>query len=190
MMSKNMEVRQIFAWQFERLPDEIKNTPEDRRTITLDNAVKLSVNYLALATGEYDHGVFENIYHFIEDYVTDYFELCFGLWKNCIETESQFFKNNYSKDKSLDMSWWPFFYNGMVLLAIAKQRGSTEFLKWFKKLADYPIEILIANDLDSAVEYLITIKTNRKIVEELFKKLIERNSKYYEYKLRWKANIK
>ncbi len=188
--SKKIEIRQIFIWQFERLPNEIKNTLENRRTITLDEAVKLSVSYLDLATGDYNHNVFENIYHFIEDYIDDYFDVCFDLWKKCIDTEGQFFKDNYSKNKLLDMYWWPFFYNGKVLLAIAKQQNNKEFLKWFKKLADYPIELLIANDLDSAVEYLITIKTNRKIVEKLFSRLIERNSKYYEFKQRWKQNIK
>ncbi len=190
MKNKKMDIRRIFAWQFERLPNEIKETPENKRTITLDGAVKLSASYLNLATEDYDQDVFETIYRLIEDYMSDYFEVCFNLWKKCIETESQFFKNNYAKDKLPDMYWWPFFYNGKILLAIEEHRGVEEYLKWFKKLADYPIDLLIANDLDSAVDYLTTVKIYKKDVEELFNRLIQRNSKYYEFKQRWKQNTK
>jgi len=177
----NPEIRHLFSWQFARLPDEVKETPE------FDAVMKFSASYLELATSSYDHETFDDIYRFIEDYIDQdqYFKLCFDLWTRCILTEEKFFKNNYSKDKLLEMYWWPFFYNGKIIVKIAEMKGSNDFLFWFKKLVDYPTDILIANDLDVAVEYLINLTQPRQDIEELFDKLMQRNPKYYEYKQRW-----
>lgn len=182
--SENPEVKQIFSWHFARLPDEVKDTPE------FGTSLKMAASYLKLATKVYDHRTFENIYHLVEDNIdSDYFLICFDLWKSCIETESTFFKENYTKDKLLEMYWWPFFYNGKILLKIAEKESVEEFLRWFDVLADYPNEILIANDLDNAVEHLTKIKTHKDVVQEVFKKLIKRNSKYYETKQKWLNNL-
>ena len=174
-------VRRVFTWQIARLPSEVKDKPE------FDLILKLTAEYLMFATDKYDHKVFENIYRFVEDYIEkdDYFDLCFDLWKACIKIEAKFFKDNFSKDKLQEMYWWPFFYNGKILIRIADQGGDDEFLKWFKILADYPTELYLANDLDIAVEHLITIKTRKKEVGSLLDSLMERNSKYYEFKQRW-----
>ncbi len=183
LQSDDSSVRRVFTWQIARLPNEVKDKPEFNSTL------KIAADYLVLATDKYDHSVFENIYRFVEDYIDngDYFELCFDLWKACIKTEAKFFRDNFSKDKLQEMYWWPFFYNGKILLRIASQKGDDEFLKWFKVLADYPAELYLANDLDTAVEHLITIKIDNKEVESLLDRLMERNSKYYEYKQRWLA---
>lgn len=180
--SDNPEIKQIFAWQIARLPNEVKDTP------TFAETVKLAAHYFDYMTATYDHRTFENIYRFIEDYIEEYFDVCFNLWKKCIETEYQYFRNNYIKGKLQEMYWWPFFYNGKILVKIAQVKGTQEFLNWFKQLADYPIDLLIANDLDVAVEYLTTIKIPKEKIEKLFAKLIERNPKYYEYKQKWLKN--
>lgn len=181
LKSEDSDIRRVFTWQIARLPNEVKDRPE------FSSILKLAADYLMLATDKYDHNVFGNIYRFVEDYIDndEYFEFCFDLWKACIKTEAKFFKDNFSKDKLQEMYWWPFFYNGKILLRIAGQKGNGEFLKWFKVLADYPAELYLANDLDVAVEHLITIKTNKEAVESLLDKLMERNSKYYECKQRW-----
>lgn len=181
LKSDDPDIRRVFTWQIARLPNEVKNKPE------FDSILKLTRDYLMIATTKYDHGAFENIYRFVEDYIDkdEYFEMCFDLWKACIKTESKFFKDNFSKDRFQEMYWWPFFYNGKVLMRIAVQKGNDEFLKWFKVLIDYPVELYLANDLDVAVEHLITIKTDKQVVESLLDRLMEKNSKYYEFKQRW-----
>lgn len=181
LKSDEPDIRRVFTWQIARLPNEVKDKPE------FDSILKLTTDYLMIATAKYDHSVFENIYHFVEDYIDkdEYFEICFDLWKVCIKTEAKFFKDNFSNDKLQDMYWWPFFYNGKILMRIAVQKGNDEFLKWFKVLTDYPAELYLANDLDVAVEHLITIRTNKQAVERLLDRLMERNSKYYEFKQRW-----
>ncbi|KXK09227.1 MAG: hypothetical protein UZ21_OP11001000285 [Microgenomates bacterium OLB22] len=87
------------------------------------------------------------------------------------------------------MYWWPFFYNGKILLRILDRKGLAEFLKWLGVLVDYPIELYLANDLDNVVDRLVTIKSEQSKVEKLFSKLIERNSKYYEYKQKWLRQV-
>ena len=180
LKSTNPEVRRIFAWQFERLPNENKEQ--------LNQLFDVAYRYLLILTENYDHDVFNNIYRFIEEYIGERFDECFNLWKKCIDKEKKYFDKNYNKERLQDMYWWPFFYNGKVLLKIAEVKGEGEFLTWFKKLADYPTDLLIANDLDLAVEYLITIKTHKKQVEKLFLRLMERNSKYYVHKQKWMQN--
>ncbi len=71
---------------------------------------------------------------------------------------------------------------------IAQVKGDQEFFSWFKKLVDYPIDLLIANDLDVAVKYLTSIKTHKEQVEKLFARLMKRNPKYYESKQKWLNN--
>jgi len=177
--SDNSEIKQIFAWQMVRIPHEVKDTPKFK------DSIKLAAHYLEYMTAVYDHRTFENIYRFIEDYIEESFDVCFDLWKKCIGTESQYFRDNYTKDNLSEMYWWPFFYNGKILVKIAQVKGNQEFLDWFKKLVDYPIDLLVANDLDVAVEYLTSIKTHREEVEKLFARLMERNPKYYDYKQKW-----
>ncbi|MHA1401444.1 MAG: hypothetical protein ACTSQE_13930 [Candidatus Heimdallarchaeaceae archaeon] len=183
-------VRAKLAWQLERLPDEIKNSPS--KSVNLAKAIKLSAKYLLELANVYDHKVFSNIYRFVEEYIEDYFEICFKLWKKCIETESKYFKENWSEEKLHEMYWWPFFYNGKILVTVLKNRNEKEFLKWFGKLAKYPSKALIANDLDMAVEELINITDEeyRKVIEDLFKLLVQRNPKYYDLKQRWLENYK
>lgn len=185
LQNDDLNIRRVFTWQIARLPNEVKDKPES------DSTFKLAADYLMLATDKYDHSVFENVYRFIEDYIDNdhYFELCFNLWKACIKTEAKFFKVNFSKDKLQEMYWWPFFYNGKILLRIADQKGNEKFLKWFKILADYPAGLYLANDLDDAVERLTTVKGNSEGVEELLDKLMERDSKYYEFKQRWLKKV-
>jgi len=179
---KNYEIRRIFTWQFARLPDEVKNTPKFKESL------KLAAYYLILASKNYDHRAFENIYRFVEDYIDIDYETCINIWKKCINIEYKYFQKNYSQDKLTEMYWWPFFYNGKILLKIAEKEGILEFFNWFEKLADYPAELCIANDLDIVVDFLINITDYQDKVEVLLNRLMQRNSKYYEYKLNWIKN--
>ena len=181
-------VKTALAWQFVRLPDEISKTPKSQMTV--EEAVRLAASYLEILTSEYDHDVFNNIYRFIEDYIDIYFDDCFNLWTNCIKTESNFFKENFTKDKLIEMYWWPFHDNGKILLAIAKHKGDAEFLKWLEILVDYPIEMQIGYDIGEAVNYLIELKEPKDKVEKIFDRLMERSSNFYESKQAWSKNLK
>ena len=112
---------------------------------------------------------------------------CLELWKECVKTENVFFTTdgNYTSEKMIDMYWWPFSYNGKILVSLYDSEGSTEFLKWFAVLASYPIEFDIGHDVDIAVDILLSFPKDDASVDALFALLIKRNSRYYEYKQRW-----
>ena len=185
VLHEDFAVRRVFAWQFARIPLEIKNINIDKRTITFSDAIVLSAKYLEKMTGEYNHEVFENIYRFVSDYISDAFDVCFNLWSKCIDTESKFFKENLTKENWIELHWWPYFYNGKILVEIAQRKGDRVFLDYFRKLVEYPLEVDIANDLDDAVNVLIDTKTNHTEVEQIFARLISRNPKYYDDKKKW-----
>jgi len=183
------EIKTALSWQFNRLPDEISKTPKEKSQITVDEAIALAVSYLEILTSKYEQRVFNNIYRFIEDYIDSHFEECFVLWTKCLEREKPFL-TEAAKDKENvpNVYWWPFFYNGKILLAVAKHKGSTEYLKWFEFLANYPIEVLIANDLADAIGPLKKLPKDNKQVARIFDKLIERNANFLDDKQEWSKN--
>jgi len=178
--SDDPNIRATFAWQFARLPNENKGSETYSKEL-----FKIAFKYLILLTEKYEHSVFNDIYRFIEDYIEYEFEKCFQLWTACIGTESKFFKKNFTKDKLQETYWYPFHYNGKILLAIAKNKGNKEFLKWLRILTEYPKEMLIAYDLQDAVNYLKLLPKGDAEVETIFNKLIERDSKFYDSKQEW-----
>ncbi len=180
------EVKSDLSWQFNRLTDEISKTPKEKSQMTVDEAVALAVSYFKILINKYEHRVFENIYRFIEDYIDSYFEDCFKLWTKCLEVEKPFLiEAAKDKENVPNVYWWPFFYNGKILLAVAKHKGTTEYLKWFEFLADYPIEVLIANDLADAIGPLKKLPKSNKQVARIFNKLIERNPNFLDDKQEW-----
>lgn len=183
--SDDSNIRAAFAWQFARLPEENKGDQKYSKEL-FDIALK----YLKALSKEYSHNVFDDIYRFIEDYIDDEFEKCYQLWTKCIKAESKFFKDNFTKEKLQEMYWYPFHYNGKILLAIAKNRGNKEFLKWLRVLAEYPKEMLIAYDLQEAIDYLKLLPTGDAEVEVIFNSLIERDSKFYDSKQEWLKKAK
>jgi len=172
-------IRASIAWHFWRLPQEPK--------APFKKMFGIAVKYLKLLTNQYDHEAFKNIYRFIEDNIDKEPQKCLYLWKKCIETESVYFKQNWSKTELQQMSWWPFFYNGKILVKIYDHEGIEEFLKWFEILLDYPKQVRIAYDLDTAVEQLIQIRDEeyKRKIKKLLKKLVQRNLKYHEVKQKY-----
>lgn len=183
------EIKSVLSWQFNRLPDEISKTPKERSQITVAEAVALAFSYLEILTSKYEHRVFNNIYRFIEDYIDSHFEDCFLLWTKCLERERPFLREAVKdKENVPNVYWWPFFYNGKILLAVAKHKGYAEYLKWFEFLADYPIEVLVANDLMDAIVPLKKLPKDNKQAVKIFDKLINRNTNFYDAKQEWLKN--
>ena len=171
-------VKASFAWHFWRLPQE--------KGIDFNQAFTISYKYLATLTRSYSHPVFEDIYRFIDDNIPKKFEECFELWKMCLQEEKTYFESNIHSNNWQEMYWWPYFYNGKILSLVYDNAGTDEFLKWLGFLSDYPKKMLIANDLDIALNRLISLSKDNKKIENIFEKLIERNANYIDFQQRWK----
>ena len=93
------------------------------------------------------------------------------------------------EEKTYETSFWPFYYNGEILMIVKEKGGDEKFLNSFEFLLNYPKEANIG-DIDKAIEVLQDLepKYNPR-VEKIFDKLIDRNSSYYESKENWKRKI-
>ena len=80
--------------------------------------------------------------------------------------------------------WWPYFYNGSILLTVAKH-DFVKFLEDIEFLLGYPEEVVIATDLNSVVDYLARAVTNKSEVNQIFKKLLKRNASFYHQYEAW-----
>lgn len=176
-------VKSHIAWQFWQLPEEKK---EDKRFI------RLAFKYFKkLIKAGYEHETFERIYHFLEDWLDKYPVECLSLWKLSLSQEEPAIRKLSKNKEEFDRYYWfPFHYNGKLLVKLLEIEGKREFLKYFELLLDYPREVSIPMDINLAVDHLIKIKTNRKTVERIFSKLMERNSNFYESKKLWLINTK
>lgn len=166
-------IRSSFSWQFY---SAVKETE-----VNFDVAFK----YIRVLVEDYDRDVFRNIYMFIDHNIMKKFNECYYLWTNCLEREREYLNLNIENLEKSDVYWWPFFKNGKILNIVLDKRGLDEFLKWFKFLLDYPKEVLIANDLEIAVEKIVEFPKDDNRIEDIFKKLIERNPRYFDFKNRW-----
>ncbi len=180
------EVKSHLGWQFNRLPEEVgKSANKSKEGLTVNQAIKIAGYYLEILTSNYDQKVFSNIYRFVEDYMDADFDLCFNLWIKCLEKESQFLKKTSTKEELTEMSWFPFHYNGKILLKILERKGQAEFLKWLRFLAEYPEGVSVGLDFHKAVEKLINFPKNREI-KEIFDILINKRSvNFYDLKQKW-----
>ena len=167
-------IRSGFAWQFY---DAVKQSE-----INFEVAFK----YIKILVVSFDHDVFRNIYMFIESNINIKFEECYYLWTNCLISEREYIKSNFKDIDKANAYWWPYFYNGKILKLVLDKKGAEEFLKWFEFLLDYPKDVLIANDLELAIEKIIDFSKDDLRVERIFNKLIERNTKYLDFKNNWK----
>jgi hypothetical protein len=171
------EIRSKLAWEYWAL---IQEAYQDQ----FDQHFPIALEYLTLASQTYEHGVFENIYRFIDDCMDVRFDGCFALWKKCLKVEKAFFNKKFDP---YQMHWWPHHYNGRILLKIKKKLGNNEFVKWTKFLSLYP-EGARLEDLRNAVEELIKVpKKHKKEVEDIFSNLINKRKEvhYCDLKVAW-----
>lgn len=165
------EIRAKLAWEYWAL---IQEAYKDQ----FENHFSIALKYLNLAAKKYEHGVFENIYRFIDDCIDARFDECFALWQKCLRTEKAFFdKDGFDPYK---MHWWPHHYNGRILLLIKERLGDEEFLDWLEFLASYP-EGSRLEDLRSAVELLVDLPPiHDSVIKKIFDCLInERKEQNY-----------
>jgi len=183
----NSEVKKSLSWEFWRLPTEGVKESEKYNKSNFD----ISLNYLKLFTNaEYDKDIWENIYHFIEDYIDYEFEPCYELWKSCLEKEKPYLTEaTKDKEKFYDLYWRPFFYNGKILIKILENKGEQDFLKWLDFLLDYPDGIIIGNDIDDAVIKLSNFSRENQTVKAVFEKIVTRFPKHWDLRNNWENSI-
>lgn len=168
-----------FAWAFWQLPKE--------PNVDFEKCFSLSYKYLTILIEQYEHEVMTDVYYFIEEFIDQKFEECFDLWKKCLEVEKPYLMKNITKDNLYNMHWWPYHYNGKILVKIGQKKGAQKFLTWLDFLLDYPEGVLIANDLSVAVDYLMTLPINDQS-KSIFKKVSARNNEHFEKMKEWLKN--
>jgi hypothetical protein len=129
-----------------------------------------------------------NIYYFIEENFEQKFEECFELWKKCLTVERPYLQSKITKDNLYEMHWWPFHYNGKILVKLADEKGDGEFLKWIDYLSDYPEGAIIANDLDLVIDRFAMLPVTDK-AKSVFEKLVARNPQYFEKMKGWLNHV-
>lgn len=181
-------IRHSLGWEFWRLPKENQKETENYNR----KLFKISYDYFSkFVVNEYEKDVWGYIYHFIEDYLDYELESCITLWKACVLKEGPYLRNAVSDKGNLDDLYWrPFFYNGKVLVAILKNNGSDEFLKWMEYLLDYPEGLYIANDLEIAVLELSKLPHSSERARVVFDKLVRRYPKYFDIRTAWNNQVK
>lgn len=173
------DVKAGYAWAFWHLPKE--------EGAKFDDAFSIANKYISILVKEYEHEVVTSAYYFIEEFIGKKFDECFDLWKQCLTVERPFLKEKITKENLYEMHWWPYHYNGKILVKIAEEKGAEDFLQWLEYLADYPEGVLIANDLSLAIDKLVTLPiTDRS--KEVFKKFVVRNPEYFEKMKGWLSN--
>lgn len=179
LKESSSEIKGGFAWAFWQLPKE--------PSADFEKCFSLSYKYLSILVEQYEHEVMTDVYYFIEEFIDEKFEECFDLWKKCLAVEKPYLMKSITKDNLYDMHWWPYHYNGKILVKIGQEKGGQEFLAWLDFLLDYPEGVLIANDLSLAVDYLMTLPINDQS-QSIFKKVAARNNEHFEKMKEWLKN--
>ena len=109
---------------------------------------------------------------------------CLALWKECIKLEKKYLTKHFAQDKLVEMHWWPYHYNGKILLRIAELQGEKEFLEWLGELSDYPEGVTIANDLNIVIDRLKTVSVSSQS-KTIFEKIVAYHPDYFEKMKEW-----
>lgn len=180
LTDSSSEVRAGLAWAFWHLPKE--------QGVDFEKCFAISYKYLLTLANSYEHEVMTNIYYFIEENFELKFEECFELWKKCLTVERPYLQGKITKDNLYEMHWWPFHYNGKILVKIADEKGDATFLEWVDYLANYPEGAIIANDLDLVIDRLAKLPVSDK-AKSVFEKLVARNPQYFEKMKEWLNHV-
>jgi len=92
----------------------------------------------------------------------------------------KFYDNNFAKKKTVEMYWWPSFYNEDILLLIHENLGKNKFLEAFDIITQFPKELEI-HASDKIVSLLEEFPKINKTAKAIIGRLFEKNpSKYYK----------
>ncbi|MFH1456692.1 MAG: hypothetical protein ABIF17_01095, partial [Patescibacteria group bacterium] len=97
----------------------------------------------------------------------------------------KFYDINFNPEKTMEMYWWPSYYNQDILLLIDQELGKDKFLETFDIISKFPKELEI-HDSDKIVSLLEKFPKTNQIVKEIIERLFEKNpSKYYKPRKNW-----
>jgi len=184
MMLKNAASRAAFSWEFFKGTDSALR--KVKHSLDYEEAFNMSLKYIKELISEYDHTTFENVYRFVEENIeqTGKFDMCYELWKDCLKIERSALEKLVKEGKALNISWWPYYYNGKILLMIKARKNGKEFLNLLEFLTHYPKELAIG-DIGEAIKVIKQYPSLNKQVEKIFNNLIERNPNFYNDKQEW-----
>jgi hypothetical protein len=165
------EHRESLVWHIVKLPEEpIRNNGD------FDKFFNISMKYLPHAIKKYDHHLFSNLHRFIERYIDRKFSECYKLWRKSLEVERPAIIAEAKKDQHPgEYNWWPYHYNGSILLKVLENLGVDKFLDDLEFLIDYPEEVSFAYDFDKVLLEIEKIKTNADQIKRIYEKLVSRN---------------
>ncbi len=190
ILKGSSSIQRNLVWRFWQLPQEKGANYEESFDIAYRYILYFVDEEKAGQQRIYDHEVFSQIYYFIKDNIDNKFDECFDIWRKCLEIERPALEDLVNNDLTQNISWWPFHWNGRILIKIFEEKGEKEFLKWLEFLTNYSNEVIIANDLNIAVEQLMGIDDHVQQIKRIFTRLVERNpSKYYDYQQKWLGKI-
>jgi len=178
------EHRESLVWHLVKLPEE----PVKNKTDEFDRFFDISMKYLLCAIKRYDHHLYSSIHRFIENYIDKRFEDCYKLWKMSLEVERPAIIAESKKGVHPgEYNWWPYHYNGSILLKVLQNKGVPQFLEDIEYLVDYPNEATFAYDFNKALAELEKITTNKDDVKRIYEKIVSRNYLHNDSYDRWLA---
>lgn len=165
------EHRQSLVWHIVKLPEEpIRNNGD------FDKFFNISMKYLPQALKNYDHHLFSHIHRFIEKYIDRKFNDCYKIWRKSLDTERPVIVAESKKDQHPGQySYWPYHYNGSILVKVLDNLGVEQFLKDLEFIVDYPKAAGLPYDFDKVLVRLEEINTNKDDVNRIYEKLVGKN---------------
>jgi len=143
--------------------------------------------YLDYLSKRYNHEVFDVIYMAIKEAMEKkhYFDKWYDLYIKCLKKEREFYDENFNKEKTMNMYWWPSIFNENILVFLHQQGGTQKFLKAFDIITCFPKELEI-QDSGEIISLLKSVSKSNKIAKKIVVRLFERNpSRYYTLRDEW-----
>jgi len=173
--------RESLVWHIAKLPEEpIKNNGN------FDKFFDISIKYLPFAIKNYNHHVYSHLHIFIKRYIDKKFDDCYRIWRMSLEFERPAIIAESKKDQHPgEYNWWPFHYNGSILVKVREHIGIEQFLEDLEFLISYPEQASIAYDFDVALAELEKVDTHDDVVKRIYDKLISRNYNFNHSYEKW-----
>lgn len=171
-----------FAAQFEHLLRDLDCKQEDAERL-----FNVGYHYLDHLAEEYNHDLSNIIYMTIKNEMVKkhHFDKWHALYLKYLEKEKEFYKDNFKSEKSMEMYWWPSYYNEDILLLIHQKLGKDKFLEAFDIITQFPKELEI-HASDKIISLLDGFPKTNKTVKAIVGRLFEKDpSKYYELRNSW-----
>ena len=179
------EHRESLVWHLVKLPEE----PVRNKTDEFNRFFDISMKYLVCAIKKYDHHMYSSVHRFIESYIDKRFEDCYKLWKMSLEVERPAIIAETKKGVHPgEYNWWPYHYNGSILVKVLQNKGIAPFLEDIEYIVDYPDEVTFAYDFDKVLAELEKLDTNKDDVKRIYEKIVSKNYLYNDSYDRWLAD--